>query len=120
MKDGEICPCCWKGKVIKEIVTEHFEYKGFSCRVDNYVVFTCPECKESIIETETLKRVEKIIRDFHLEVNHKLEPVAHICFNTGDPKGWCIRGYPVMLCSLCFNRKNGVNLNKEQFDIMKS
>lgn len=116
MNEGELCPVCWKGKLYKEVITETFQYLEFSCSVDNYIVFVCPQCKENFIEHETLKRIEKIIREFHRDVNNRLKPVGHICFNTKDERGWCIRSYPKVLCSLCFNRRDGIDLNKEQFD----
>lgn len=115
----EECPICG-GEVVKEVVTEVFEYRGFTCPVNNYVVYVCKKCKESFVDGETLKSVEKVIREFHMEVNNKLAPVGHICFNTQDAKGWCIRNYPRFLCSLCSFRQSGIDLNKEQYEIMKS
>ena len=116
MINGDICPVCGIGKVIKETVTENFEYKGYSCPVNNYVIFTCSNCNESIVDEETIKRVEKIIRDFHIDVNKKLSPVGHICFETNDTNGWTLRKYPISLCSLCYTKHTGIDLNRDQFN----
>lgn len=116
MIDRQICPICGKGEVVREIISETFWFKGFPRKVDNYVIFTCPVCHESIVDDESVKRVEKILREFHIEVNKKVNQVAHICFNTQDERGWCIREYPKLLCNLCFGRNDGIDLNEEQFE----
>lgn len=63
------CPICGYKEMAKRIITEEFEYKGQILEIDDYVIFECPECEESIVDKGTLKSSGKIIRDFHREVD---------------------------------------------------
>lgn len=120
MRNGGTCPICGKGKLRKEIITELFWYKGFSCSVENYIIYSCSNCKESIVDNKCIERTSRIIKKFHDSVNEKLNVAGHISFNTNNKNGWCIRDYPVILCNLCFKRKDGIDLNKKQYDILKN
>ncbi|SDT87874.1 type II toxin-antitoxin system MqsA family antitoxin [Desulfobacula phenolica] len=68
-KHNDICPICGSGKLKENNVTETFEYKGQIKEIQNYVVFECSECNESVVDQKTLKKAEKILRDFHREVD---------------------------------------------------
>jgi HTH-type transcriptional regulator/antitoxin MqsA len=68
-KQNNVCPICGSGKLKKSTVTETFEYKGQTIEIQDYVVFECSECNESIVDKKTLKKAEKILRDFHREVD---------------------------------------------------
>ncbi|MFO7884248.1 MAG: type II toxin-antitoxin system MqsA family antitoxin [Desulfobacteraceae bacterium] len=68
-KHGDICPICGYEGLQEKSITERFEYKGQTKEIENYIVFECPECNESVIDKKTLKRSEKILRDFHREVD---------------------------------------------------
>lgn len=63
------CPICGYKKMAKRVITEEFEYKGQILKIDDYVIFECPECEESIVDKDTLKSSGKIIRDFHRKVD---------------------------------------------------
>lgn len=68
-KSGDVCPVCGSGILQNKIITETFEYKGNKLSLDNYAVLECNKCSDGIVETETLKRTEKISRDF----KHKID-----------------------------------------------
>lgn len=63
------CPICGEGKLTRNVIEESFEYKGQEIVIPDYVVFNCENCEESIVEANTLKASEKIIRDFHRRVD---------------------------------------------------
>jgi HTH-type transcriptional regulator/antitoxin MqsA len=63
------CPICGCNEMAKRVIKEEFEYKGQILKIDNYVIFECPGCEESIVDKSTLKNSGKIIRDFHREVD---------------------------------------------------
>ncbi|MCP3922848.1 MAG: type II toxin-antitoxin system MqsA family antitoxin [Desulfobacterales bacterium] len=74
MLDNSLCSICELGNV-KEIVKEKtFKYKGQEHTVENYKVFKCEVCKESIVDKETVKRSIKEKIDFHREVDVLLKP----------------------------------------------
>ena len=68
-KNGDICPICGCDSLEKKEITETFVYKGHFLKIENYVIYECPGCGESIVDNATLKKSEKIIRDFHREVD---------------------------------------------------
>lgn len=63
------CPICGEGNLVRNVIEESFEYKGQEIVIPDYVVFHCENCEESIVESNTLKTSEKIIRDFHRHVD---------------------------------------------------
>lgn len=67
--NGNLCPICGEGSLERKEIKETFEYKGSHLTIDNYIVYECNECEESIVDPKTLKDTEKMIRDFHREVD---------------------------------------------------
>ncbi|GBC60567.1 type II toxin-antitoxin system MqsA family antit oxin [Desulfonema ishimotonii] len=63
-KDGDMCPICGQATLERSVIDETFEYKGREITVSDYVIHTCPECGESVVDPESLRSSEKIIRDF--------------------------------------------------------
>jgi HTH-type transcriptional regulator / antitoxin MqsA len=68
-KNSDICPICGDGLLKEKNIRETFEYKGEYLTIDNYIVYECPDCNESIVDSKTLKYTEKRIRDFHKKVD---------------------------------------------------
>ncbi len=68
-KNNDQCPICGEGLLKKKIIQETFSYKGNYRTIENYIVYECSDCGESIVDPKTLKETEKIIRDFHREVD---------------------------------------------------
>lgn len=68
-KTDDKCLICGIGSLEKTVREETFEYKGESLTVPDYVVYRCPSCEEGIVDKNTLRDTEKVIRDFHREVD---------------------------------------------------
>jgi HTH-type transcriptional regulator / antitoxin MqsA len=68
-KENDKCPICGQGSIERNVIDETFEYKGQTLVIPDYVVFSCGNCEESIVDNETLKNTEKSIRDFHRKVD---------------------------------------------------
>lgn len=68
-QNGQECPICEKNTLVEKIIEEKFEYKGRYLVVPEYVVFSCASCGEELVSKETLKKTEKIIRDFQRETD---------------------------------------------------
>ena len=68
----EACPVCGSKKIVKQITSEIFEYKGHQKTIDGCEKIVCKDCEESFFTDETSKRNEKIIRDFHREIDNLL------------------------------------------------
>lgn len=64
-----VCPICGSKAFQKKDVSETFQYKGQSLTVENYTIHECSDCHEAIVDNQTIKETEKIIRDFHREVD---------------------------------------------------
>lgn len=60
----EFCPIC-SGKMVTEIITEIFKYKGQTLEIPNYIIYRCQVCDETFPDTDQLKKLEGQIRDFH-------------------------------------------------------
>ncbi|MCF8076637.1 MAG: type II toxin-antitoxin system MqsA family antitoxin [Desulfotignum sp.] len=65
----EACPVCGSKNIEMQITSEIFEYKGHHKTIDGCEKFVCKNCEESFFTDETSKRNEKIVRDFHREVD---------------------------------------------------
>jgi HTH-type transcriptional regulator/antitoxin MqsA len=63
------CPICGQGVLRKKIDKEIFEYKGNFKTISNYVTYVCPECGESIVDSDTLKQSGRILKDFQRKVD---------------------------------------------------
>ncbi len=56
-------------KYTKKVIDETFEYKGKHITIPDYIIYTCDECEESIVDNETIKTSGKIIKEFFRKVN---------------------------------------------------
>ncbi len=63
-KHGDACPLCGGGKLEEKVVEERFTYKGQSLVVPDYHVLECPVCGEAVVQQESARRAEKMLRDF--------------------------------------------------------
>lgn len=68
-KNGDQCPICGYNEIKEKSITETFEYKGKTTEIKDYIVFECPDCGESFVDSKTIKNTEKIIRDFQRKVD---------------------------------------------------
>ena len=74
MKPITSCPVCAHGEMISQTITEQFEYKDQTLDVEDYRIFHCPRCEESIVDPVAMKQAEKKIREFHRRVDGLLTP----------------------------------------------
>lgn len=65
----ETCPVCGSENIEMQIESENFEYKGHLKKIDGCEKIVCKDCEEAFFTDETSKRNEKIIRDFHREID---------------------------------------------------
>ena len=63
------CSICGAGSLKKKVGTEVFEYKGETKTIPNYTTYACNECGEAIVDSATLKKSGKILKDFQREVD---------------------------------------------------
>ena len=68
----ETCPICGSKNIEMQITSEIFEYKGHQKTIDGCEKLVCKDCEEAFFTNETSKRNEKIIRDFHREIDRLL------------------------------------------------
>ncbi len=69
MMEFEACPVCGSQNIEVQITSEIFEYKGHQKTIDGCEKIVCKDCEEAFFTDETSKRNEKIIRDFHREID---------------------------------------------------
>ena len=65
----QTCPICGTKGMEKKKISQDFEYKGHNKTIDGCEIIECKECGESFSTDETSKIMERIIRDFHREVD---------------------------------------------------
>jgi HTH-type transcriptional regulator/antitoxin MqsA len=63
-KQGDTCPLCSEGELEEKVVEERFTYKGHSLVVPDYHVLECDACGEAVVQRESARRAEKMLRDF--------------------------------------------------------
>lgn len=68
-KQGDACPLCGAGNLSEKVVEEHFGYKGHSLAVTEYRVLECPACGEAVVEKDSARRAEKLLKDFGRQVD---------------------------------------------------
>ena len=68
-KQGDSCPLCGGGRLNEKVIEECFNYKGHSLTVSDYRVLECPACGEAIVDKESARRAEKLLRDFGRQVD---------------------------------------------------
>ena len=73
-KDGNKCPVCGSGTLTKKIIEEVFDYKGETLTIKNYVIYECPVCEESIVDSKTLEDTESSLIEFRRKVDNLLTP----------------------------------------------
>jgi HTH-type transcriptional regulator/antitoxin MqsA len=68
-KHGDTCPLCGGGNLSKIVVEEHFSYKGHSLAVPDYQILECSICGEAVVDKESARRAEKLLKDFGRQVD---------------------------------------------------
>ncbi|MBW2186458.1 MAG: type II toxin-antitoxin system MqsA family antitoxin [Deltaproteobacteria bacterium] len=68
-KNSDQCPLCGEGSLVEKIKTEVFNYKGQQKSVTDFRVLSCTVCDEEIVPESSIKSSEKILRDFHRQVD---------------------------------------------------
>ncbi len=68
-KNGQSCPICGSGKLIKGVIDEKFNYKEQALVVPDYVVYECSVCEESLVDKKSVKTSQKLLKDFYREVD---------------------------------------------------
>ena len=68
-KQGDNCPLCGSGRLGGKVIEEHFSYKGHSLAVPEYRILECPACGEAVVEKESVRRAEKLLRDFGRQID---------------------------------------------------
>jgi HTH-type transcriptional regulator/antitoxin MqsA len=74
-KQGDECPLCGGGRLCEKVVEEHFSYKGHSLAVPDYQIFECPACGEAVVEKNSARRAEKLLKDFGRQIDGLLRAV---------------------------------------------
>lgn len=74
MQEFKKCPFCGKGKLVKKVTEEVFNYKGKTITIPNYVIHECNVCGESIVDRKTLKSAGKKLKEFKRQVEGLLTP----------------------------------------------
>ena len=65
----EACPVCGSKDLEIQTESEIFEYKGRKKTIEGCEKIVCNNCEEEFFTDATSKKNEKIIRDFHREVD---------------------------------------------------
>lgn len=68
-KQGDACPLCGSGRLSEKVVEEHFSYKGHSLVVPDYCIMECPACGEAVVDKDSARRTEKMLKDFGRQVD---------------------------------------------------
>ncbi|MDO9069372.1 MAG: type II toxin-antitoxin system MqsA family antitoxin [Deltaproteobacteria bacterium] len=74
-KQGDECPLCGGGRLCEKVVEEHFSYKGHSLAVPDFQIFECPACGEAVVEKNSARRAEKLLKDFGRQIDGLLTAV---------------------------------------------
>lgn len=68
-KHGDSCPLCGGGQLCEKVIEECFNYKGHSLIVSDYHVLECPACGEAVVDKDSARRAEKMLRDFGRKID---------------------------------------------------
>jgi HTH-type transcriptional regulator/antitoxin MqsA len=68
-KNGDFCPVCGSGHLHRTVKDKAFKYKGESIIVNDFVVYSCDDCEESLVPKSSMRSSEKTIRDFQRGVD---------------------------------------------------
>jgi HTH-type transcriptional regulator/antitoxin MqsA len=68
-KHGDNCPLCGGGWLCEKAIEENFIYKGHSLTVPEYHVLECPACGEAVVDKDSTRRAEKMLRDFGRQID---------------------------------------------------
>ncbi|HOA84296.1 MAG TPA: YgiT-type zinc finger protein [Thermodesulfovibrio thiophilus] len=71
MAQDNCCPICQMGELKRIRTTETFSYKGKKITIDNYIIWKCSECGEAIVDKRTLKRTDKLLKDFRKKIDEE-------------------------------------------------
>jgi YgiT-type zinc finger domain-containing protein len=78
MQEFKKCPFCGKGKLVKKVTEEVFNYKGKTITIPDYVIHECNVCGESIVNRKTLKSAGKKLKEFKNQQIEKLQKFSSI------------------------------------------
>lgn len=68
-KHDDTCPLCGAGSLSEKVVEEFFSYKGHSLAVPDYRILECSACGEAVVEKDSARRAEKLLKDFGRQVD---------------------------------------------------
>ena len=68
-KQGDACPLCGAGLLSEKVAEERFNYKGHSLNVPDYRILECPACNEAVVEKDSARRAEKLLKDFGRQID---------------------------------------------------
>ena len=68
-KQGDVCPLCGAGTICEKVVEEQFNYKGHVLSMPEYRILECPACGEAIVNKDSARRAEKMLKDFGRSVD---------------------------------------------------
>ena len=71
-KQGDVCPICGGGQLDEKVMEEHFSYKGHDLAIPDYRILECPSCGEAVVEKNSARRAEKMLKDFGRSVDGML------------------------------------------------
>ena len=57
-------------------IEEVFDYKGETLTIKDYVIYECPVCEESIVDSKTLEDTESSLIEFRRKVDNLLTPIC--------------------------------------------
>lgn len=79
MKNGGTpCPFCGEGTLTRQVKQEHFEYKGHTKTVDDYISYVCSSCGDELVDANDNHDIEAEFVNFRCEVDGLLTP-SEIC-----------------------------------------
>jgi HTH-type transcriptional regulator/antitoxin MqsA len=68
-KKGDSCPLCGGGGLCDKVIEERFSYKGHALTVPDYRILECPACGEAVVEKDSARRAEKLLKDFGRQID---------------------------------------------------
>jgi HTH-type transcriptional regulator/antitoxin MqsA len=68
-KPDDMCPLCGGGNLCEKVIEKHFSYKGHSLAVPDYRILECSACGEAVVEKDSARRAEKLLKDFGRQVD---------------------------------------------------
>src|SRR3989338_10611728 len=69
LKHGDTCPVCGQGPIEEKVINKTFKYKGKECIIQDYHIFACDICDETLVSHESLEGSEKTLTDFRHRID---------------------------------------------------